>query len=101
MSKTSDHIQIKIKMPNPSQEPPASSKAPNDDIKDMDVLSTLKSRQKDKIWIMDVSKTSEYIQSKTKILNPSKEPPGSSKVQYENLLMFKFYRQDSIQVVFI
>ena len=29
--KTSDHIQIKIKMPNPSQEPPASSKAPNQD----------------------------------------------------------------------
>ena len=32
VSKTSDHIQIKIKMPNPSQEPPVSSKAPNDDI---------------------------------------------------------------------
>ena len=30
VSKTSDHIQIKIKMPNPSQEPPASSKAPNE-----------------------------------------------------------------------
>ena len=36
------HIQIKIKMPNPSQEPPASSKAPNKDSKDMDVLSTFK-----------------------------------------------------------
>ena len=42
VSKTSDHIQIKIKMPNPSQEPPASSKAPNDDLKDMDVLCTFK-----------------------------------------------------------
>ena len=40
--KTSDHIKIKIKMPNPSQEPPASSKAPNEDFKDMDVLCTLK-----------------------------------------------------------
>ena len=40
--KTSDHIQINIRMPNPSQEPPASSKAPNQDIKDMDVLCTLK-----------------------------------------------------------
>ena len=29
-------------MPNPSQEPPASSKAPNEDFKDMDVLCTLK-----------------------------------------------------------
>ena len=29
--KTSDHIQINIRMPNPSQEPTASSKAPNED----------------------------------------------------------------------
>ena len=42
ISKTSDHIQIKIKMPNPSQEPPAPGKAPNQDIKDMDVLCTFK-----------------------------------------------------------
>ena len=40
--KTSGHIQIKIKMPNPSQEPPASSKAPNQDLKDIDVLCTTK-----------------------------------------------------------
>ena len=42
VSKTSDYIQIKIKMPNPSQEPPAPSKAPNEDLKDMDGLYTLK-----------------------------------------------------------
>ena len=42
VSETSDHIQINIKMPNPSQEPPASSKAPNEDLKDMDVLCTFK-----------------------------------------------------------
>ena len=42
VSKTSDHIQIKIKMPNPNQEPPASYKAPNEDLKDMDVLCTFK-----------------------------------------------------------
>ena len=41
-SKTSDYIQVKIKMLNPSQEPPASSKAPNEDLKDMDVLCTFK-----------------------------------------------------------
>ena len=40
--KTSDHIQIRIKMPNSSQEPPASSKAPNQYLKDMDVLCTLR-----------------------------------------------------------
>ena len=42
VSKTTDHFQIKIKIPNPSQEPPASSKAPNEDLKDMYVLFTFK-----------------------------------------------------------
>ena len=42
VSKTNDHIQIKIKILNPSKEPPASSKSPNDDLKDMDVLCTFK-----------------------------------------------------------
>ena len=42
VSKTNDHIQIKIKMPNPHQEPQASSKAPNEDLKDMDALCTFK-----------------------------------------------------------
>ena len=41
-SKTSDHIQINIKMLNPSQKPPAPTKAPNQDLKDMDVLCTFK-----------------------------------------------------------
>ena len=40
--KTSDHIQINIRMPNPSQEPPVSAKAPNQDLKDMDVVCTIK-----------------------------------------------------------
>ena len=40
--KTSDHIQINIRMPNPSQEPPASSKVPHQDLKDMDDLCTFK-----------------------------------------------------------
>ena len=31
-----------IKMPNPSQEPPAPTKALNQDLKDMDVLCTFK-----------------------------------------------------------
>ena len=41
-SKVPDHLQIKIKMPNPSQEPPASSKALNEDLKEMCVLCTFK-----------------------------------------------------------
>ena len=42
ISKTSDYVQIKIKIPNPSQVPPASSKAQNEDLKDMDFLCTFK-----------------------------------------------------------
>ena len=41
-AKTSDHIQIDIRMLNPGQEHPLSSKAPNQDSKEMDVLCTLK-----------------------------------------------------------
>ena len=42
VSKTSEHIKIKIKMPYLSQEPPASSKAQNEDLKDLDILCTFK-----------------------------------------------------------
>ena len=55
-SKTSHHIKIKIKMPNLSQEHPSSSKAPNKDLKDMDVLCTFK--------IKIESQNSEYVCTK-------------------------------------
>ena len=42
--KTRNHIQILIKIQNPSQEPQASSKALNEDIKDMDVFCTFKTK---------------------------------------------------------
>ena len=42
VAKTSEYIQINIRMQNPNQEPAASSKAPKEDLKDMDVLCTLK-----------------------------------------------------------
>ena len=48
VSKTSDHIQIKIKMPNPTQVHLVSSKAPNEDLKDIDVLCTLKVKMESK-----------------------------------------------------
>ena len=50
VSKASDHIQSMIKMPNPSQEPPAPSKAPNEDLKDMDVLCTFKIKIESQSW---------------------------------------------------
>ena len=42
VTKTSDYIQIKIKIPKTSQKPPASSKAKNPDVKDIDELCTFK-----------------------------------------------------------
>ena len=42
VSQTSEHIQIKIKVPNPNLEPPVSSTAQNEALKDIDVLCTLK-----------------------------------------------------------
>ena len=42
LKKTNDHIQIKIELQNPSQEPPASSKTQNQDLKNMGVLCTFK-----------------------------------------------------------
>ena len=76
VSNTSDHIQIKIKMPNPGQEPPASSNAYNQNLKDIDVLFTFKIKIES--HIMGVSKTSENIQIKIKMPNPCEEPPASS-----------------------
>ena len=66
-------------MPNPSQEPPTASKAPNEDLEDMDVLCTFKIKIEAKIWIMAVSKTSDLIKNKIKMPNPSQEPSASSK----------------------
>ena len=37
VSKASDHIQIKIKMPNSSQEPAVSSKTQNQDLNDIEI----------------------------------------------------------------
>ena len=49
VSKTGDHLQIKIKMPNPIQGPQVFSKAPNQDLNDMDILLTLKIKIETKI----------------------------------------------------
>ena len=76
--KTNDHIGIKMKIMNLCQEPPVSSKTPNKDLKDMDVLCTFKSRYRAKIWNIGLPKTSDHIQIKIKMPNPSQDPPASS-----------------------
>ena len=55
VSKTSDHIKIHIKIPQ------ASSKAQNQDLKDMDGLCTFKIKLEAKVRQMGVPKTSDYI----------------------------------------
>ena len=79
------NLKIKIDMPNPSQEPPASFKAPNEDLKDIDVFAPSKSRQRPKIWNMGKSKTSDHIQIKIKMPNPMQEPPASPKAFNQDL----------------
>ena len=71
ISKTSDYIQIKIKMPNPGHEPPASSRAQNQDLKDMEVLCTFK------III--------------KMSNPNQEPTEASITQSTTQRTCKFF----------
>ena len=85
VSETIDHVQFKIKMPNPSQEPPASSKAPDEDLKDMNVLCTFK--------IKIESQNLEYVCKKDQWpypnqyqdAKPQSGPPASSKAQNEDL----------------
>ena len=71
ISKTYDLNKLRIKISNPSQESPAFSKDPNEDLKDINLLCTFKSRQRAKIQIMAVSKTSDHIQIKIIMPNPS------------------------------
>ena len=71
-------------MPNPNQEPPASSKAPNKYLKDMVILCTFKIKTESQIWTMGISNTSEYIQIKINMPNSSQEPPASSKAPDED-----------------
>ena len=77
--KTSDHIQFNIRMPNLSQEPPASSKAPNQALKDMDVICTFKIKIESQNLAYGVPKTSDHIQINIRMPNPSQEPISKSR----------------------
>ena len=85
ISKTIDYIKIKIQMTTPKQEPPAASKAPKEDLKDMDVLCTFKIKieiKKSAHWFI---KYQWPYPNKIKMPNPSQEHLASSKAQYEDL----------------
>ena len=66
-------------IPNPSQEPPASSKAPNKDLKDMDVLCTLEINKESQNFDHGCFKVSDCILIKIEIPNASQKAPQSSK----------------------
>ena len=85
VSKTNNHVQIKIKMANPSQEPPTSSIAPNQDLNDMVVLFTFKIKIESQSLDHRGSKASEHIQVMINIPNPSQEPPACFKASNEDL----------------
>ena len=63
-----------MKNPNPSQESPASSKAPNQDLKDVDVLCTFKIKLESQHLDHGCLKDQWLIQIKIKIPNTSKAP---------------------------
>merc|ERR1711954_368674 len=79
LPKTSDHIHINIRMPNPSEEPPASSKDLNQALKDMDVICTFKIKIESQNLAYGVLKTSDHMQINISMPNPSQEPPATSK----------------------
>ena len=84
VSKNSGHIQINIKTSNPSQEPPASSKAPNEDLKDMDVLCTFKIKIESQNSEHGSTKDKWPYPNMIKKPNPSQEPPASSKAPIQD-----------------
>ena len=89
MPKINDHIQIKIRMSNPSYEPPVSSKAPNEALKDMDVLCTFKIKIESQN--LDHGYIKDHIQIKIKMQNSTQEPPASSKAPNEDLKDMMFF----------
>ena len=72
-------------MPNPSQEPAASSKALDEDLRDMDVLCTFKIKIESKNSKHGYIKDQWSYPYQDMILNLSNEPPASSKAPNQAL----------------
>ena len=85
VSKSSDHIQIKIKITNSSQEPPPSYKTQNQEIKDMDVLCTLNINWESQTSGYGYMKDQGPYPSQDQDTKPIQEPPASSKAPNEDL----------------
>ena len=83
--KTSDHIQINIKKPNPSQDPPASSKASKQDLKEIDVLCNFKIKVKSQNFAYGCNKDQWPFPNHDQDANSNHEPPASFKCPNEDL----------------
>ena len=86
----------KIKIPTPSQEPSASSKAPNQAIKDTDVFCTFKAKKGSQNFDLGVKETGGHIQIQIKT------PPSNShirrKPQIRTYRTWMFFDKPMIQI---
>merc|ERR1711954_468870 len=85
LTETSDHNQIKIRIPNPRKEPTVSSKAPNQDFQDILVLCIFKIKVASQNLEQGTTKTIDYIQINVKMLNSNQEDLGSSEAPNQDL----------------
>ena len=72
-------------MPNPNQEHPVSSNAPNEDLKDIDVLWTFKFKIESQNLDNGCIKHQWPYPNQDQMPNPSQEPPASSKAPNQDL----------------
>ena len=85
VSKAKDLFQIKIMIPSPSLEHPVSSQAQNEDLKDINVLCTLKIKIESQYLGYGCTKDHWSYQNQEQMPNPSQEPSASSKTPNEGL----------------
>ena len=83
VSKTSDHIQINIWIPNPNQEPPASSKALNEDLKGHGCSLHLQNEDREpicRIWVYQrpVTSSRSWLRCQTPGSNLQHPPMSKS-----------------------
>ena len=84
LTETSDHIQIKIKIPNPRKKPPSSAKAPNQDIKEMLVLYIFKIKVESQNLKQGLPKTTTIYKSISRCQTPIRNLQGPLKTEAPN-----------------
>ena len=85
VSKTSGHIKIKINMLNLSQEPPASSKGSNKNLKDIDALCAFKIKIESPNFDHRCIKNQRPYPNQDQDAKPQSGTSRSSKAPYDDL----------------